>query len=85
MFKRLFAVALTGSFVAALPAGDQLPPPKIDPVPKPLASDPSASVTITRPRPSLTMRSAMAASERSTSLSISGASVGSLGIIRRMP
>src|SRR5262249_52917097 len=43
MFKRLLAVALGGVLAAALFAADP-PPPKLDPVPKPLASDPSVKL-----------------------------------------
>src|SRR5262245_38662658 len=42
MFRRVLGVALTLSFAASLPAADPaLPPEKLDPVPKPLKSDPS--------------------------------------------
>ena len=45
MFNRLFAFVLTLPFAAALFAGDPaLPPAKLDPVPKPLKSDPSVKV-----------------------------------------
>ena len=45
MTKRLLAVALSGSLAAALLAADPaLPPEKLDPVPKPLASDPSVKL-----------------------------------------
>ena len=44
MFRRLIPAALAASLVAAVLAADPaLPPPKIDPVPKPLASDPTGS------------------------------------------
>src|SRR3954466_6118155 len=45
MFKKLIAAVLGGSCVAFLAAADPaLPPEKIDPVPKPIASDPSVKV-----------------------------------------
>jgi hypothetical protein len=45
MLKRLLAVALSVSPAAALfPAGPALPPAKLDPVPKPLRSDPSVKL-----------------------------------------
>jgi hypothetical protein len=45
MFNRVFALVLTFSFVALLFAGDRaLPPAKLDPVPKPLKSDPTVKV-----------------------------------------
>src|SRR5215475_621170 len=45
MFNRLLAVACCVSLAAVLSAADPaLPPEKIDPVPKPLASDPSVKL-----------------------------------------
>src|SRR5688572_8032382 len=46
MFKRLLAVGLSLAFAAALIAADATKPPeKLDPVPKPLASDASVKLT----------------------------------------
>jgi hypothetical protein len=45
MFNRVLAILLSGSLAAVLFAADPaLPPPKIDPVPKPLSSDPSVKI-----------------------------------------